>query len=167
MLGQLSYRFAGVADAIPAATLLQALDTYYHPDKPHPSVATYGEMVTRTLSTAEGTRFALAFSGEQPVGIACIAVLRPGNSLKGLIFLKDLFVMEAARGAGVGRGLMGFLSRFALAEGIGRIDLQTDTDNEGARKLYEALGGTRREKVAYSFGAEAMSDLSERSQLAD
>lgn len=157
----IEYRFAGAVDAASVAALLRALDSHYHPEKTHPSKAVYLQMVGRVFDGREGTRFVLAIRNGKPVGIACIAILRPGNSLKGLIFLKDLFVVEAARGLGIGRGLMGFLSQLALAKGIGRIDLMTDSDNDGAVRLYEALGGKRREKVAFTFDIDAMKKLAD------
>ncbi|MFD2264390.1 GNAT family N-acetyltransferase [Lacibacterium aquatile] len=155
------YRFAGAVDAASVAALLRALDSHYLPEKTHPSKAVYLAMVGRVFDSREGTRFVLAIRKGKPVGIACIAILRPGNSLKGLIYVKDLFVVEAARSIGIGRGLMGFLASLALAKGIGRIELATDTDNQGARRLYEALGASKPEKIAYRFEVEAMKRMAD------
>ncbi|MFY0100128.1 GNAT family N-acetyltransferase, partial [Acinetobacter baumannii] len=79
-----------------------------------------------------GTQFALARHAGRPVGLAAFAVIHPGRRLKGLIFLKDLFVAPEARGLGTGEALMRFLARFAVDNGIGRIDLTAEPHNEGA-----------------------------------
>jgi len=153
-------RVAGIADAPLAAELLCAMDRHYRPDAKLPMPANYERMVAETISGREGTRFLLCLSAEgRPLGIGCFAVLRPGRDVTGLVFVKDLFVTEEARGQGVGTALMRFLARFCLAHGIGRIDLGTDTGNEGARRLYAALGGVVAGKVSYSFWSEALKQL--------
>ncbi len=148
--------FADAAAIPEVARLLRAMDAFYRPGEALPDDATYLATVRRTMETREGTRFVLARAGGAAVGLACIAVLRPGRNLAGLVFLKDLFVDESARDRGVGRALMGFLARFAVEHGIGRIDLTTGRDNAGARRLYAALGGEEQDKVFFSFPAERL-----------
>jgi len=46
--------------------------------------------------------------------------------------------------------MMGFLAAFAVEQGLGRIDLATDIGNEGAQRLYDELGGTRRPEAGFS-----------------
>ncbi|WP_245428883.1 GNAT family N-acetyltransferase [Mesorhizobium sp. WSM3860] len=52
--------------------------------------------------------FALAFAGGEVAGLASVAIAHPGIDLERLMFLKDLFVREEARNAGVGEALIGF-----------------------------------------------------------
>lgn len=157
----LDLRFATAGDAAAVALMLREMDAHYRPGAVLPTAETYRRVAEATLVEREGTRFALCFAGGVPVGIACIGVLRPGRDLQGLVFLKDLFVAERARGRGVGRALMGFLARFALASGLGRIDLTTDADNAGARRLYTRLGGGASDKVFFTFRADALARLAE------
>jgi GNAT superfamily N-acetyltransferase len=150
-------RLARETDAAKVADVLRAMDRHYRPDAVLPEMGDYVAMARAAIGGREGTRFALCLSAAgEAVGIACFAVLRPGRDLKGLVFVKDLFVRETARGQGLGTLLMRFLARFCLDQGIGRIDLGTDASNEGAQRLYAALGGDVADKVNYSFWTDAL-----------
>ena len=148
----ISIVFATPADAPRVAELIGAMDAHYRPGETLPPAGDYRAMVAATLREREGTRFVLASGADgAPLGLACIAVIRPGRDLKGLVYLKDLFVVEAARGRGLGRRLMAFIARFAADNGIGRIDFTTDRGNEGAQRLYAALGAQAVEKIYYTL----------------
>lgn len=98
--------------------------------------------------------FALAFVGGEVGGLA---IAHPGIDLERLLFLKDLFVRDKARNAGVGRALIGFLADHCLREGIGRIDLTTEDWNEGALRFYDRLGAERHgQKVFLRLSGEAL-----------
>jgi GNAT superfamily N-acetyltransferase len=155
-------RFATRADAPAVAKLLREMDTHYRLGESLPQPAEYEASVARTLETREGTRFALCLLAGVPQGVACIGVLRPGRDLKGLVFVKDVFVREEAQGQGLGTELMRFIAAFALAEGIGRIDLTTPVSNRGAQRLYAELGGLVQEKVCFTFPAESLRRLAAR-----
>jgi GNAT superfamily N-acetyltransferase len=152
-------RLATRADAPWLGALIDEMDRHYRGADAVQAVGTAAAMIERTFDTAEGTRFLLAIVSGKPVGIACFAVIRPGRGHAGLIFLKDLFVVENERGKGVGRSLMKQLAAFALAHNIGRIDLTTDHSNTGAQKLYSELGGLARPKVLYTFDGDVLSRL--------
>lgn len=155
----LTFRIAGIADAPAVAALIDDMDAHYRGDGNTVGVAAAITMVEATLRACEGTRFLLALDGAATVGLACFAVLRPGYRHQGLVFLKDLFVPARLRGLGIGRAMMSELARFAVAHGIGRIDLTTDADNAGARALYEGLGGARQEKIMFRFDGAALAAL--------
>lgn len=139
------------------------MDAYYRPGEVLPAPGAYAAMAEATIRTQEGTRFVLCFAGDEPAGLGCFALLRPGRDLKGLIFVKDLFVRAGRRGQGLGRAMLRFIAGVALEQGISRIDLATDVANEGARKLYEALGGVVRPAVYFSFPENALRDLAQPS----
>lgn len=142
-------RLAQPQDARAIAGLIDALEAHYGGEacSPESTLA----MVRDSMAEQEGTRHALAFVDGRPVGLACFAILRPGFRLTGLVFLKELFVEEQARGHAVGAALMRWLADFARARGIGRIDLTTEASNRGARAFYERLGGEPMDKVFYRF----------------
>ncbi|MGQ3054075.1 MAG: GNAT family N-acetyltransferase [Roseateles sp.] len=65
--------------------------------------------------------------------------------------LYDLFVLPAARKAGVGRLLLLAAEARAVADGKSRMDLTTARSNRAAQSLYESLGWARDEVfLAYS-----------------
>jgi hypothetical protein len=72
---QLDMRLATIADAEAAGMLLDAMDLYYRGLGGSAGPAAASEMVRRTISAQEGTKFFLAFAEHRPIGIACFAVL--------------------------------------------------------------------------------------------
>ena len=55
------------------------------------------------------------------------------------IYLEDLFVVDAARGTGLGRRLIAAVAALAVARGCPRLDLSV-LDWNPARRVYERLG---------------------------
>ncbi|MBV7434843.1 GNAT family N-acetyltransferase [Cardiobacteriaceae bacterium TAE3-ERU3] len=69
--------------------------------------------------------------------------------------LNDLFVVQAARGQGVGRALMNAAKAYAKQTGARRLVLETAADNHTAQRLYESLGYQRESGVFhYSLSIE-------------
>jgi GNAT superfamily N-acetyltransferase len=62
---------------------------------------------------------------------------RPG------LYLEDLFVEPAHRGAGIGKALLAELAALAVARGCGRFEWRVLDWNEPSIRFYEALGGRR------------------------
>jgi len=58
------------------------------------------------------------------------------------IYLEDLFVRPAARGAGHGRALLTELARIAVERGYGRVEWAVLDWNAPAQGFYESLGAT-------------------------
>lgn len=150
-------RFAELEDAETVAQLVREMDQHYRPGEELRPETDYRRMAEETIATREGTRFVVAWDREgQGAGLACVAIMRPGRDLQGLLYLKDLYVPERARGGGNGTRIIRFLSAFAVENGIGRMDFTTDIDNIGAQRLYDSLGGVRKEKVYYTLPIEAL-----------
>ncbi len=144
-------RLANLEDAADVAALVRAVDLHYvGPNVAQPLEPTK-DMVERSMRGSEGTRYAVAYLEGQPIGLACFAVLRPGFKLSGLLFVKELFIAEPARGRAVGAALTRWLADYARLRGITRIDLTTDGTNTGAQAFYERLGAERMNKVFYRF----------------
>ena len=61
-------------------------------------------------------------------------------------WLEDLFVEDAARGAGLGRALVEAAIEQALARGCRRMELDVNESNEHAIAFYESLGFTTEPK---------------------
>ena len=56
------------------------------------------------------------------------------------LYLEDLYVTPAHRGAGVGKMLLRHLARIALAEGCGRFEWSVLDWNEPAIRVYDGIG---------------------------
>ncbi|TIO06558.1 GNAT family N-acetyltransferase [Mesorhizobium sp.] len=157
-------RWATAGDAAALAVMLREMAVHYR----QPPLE-----ADRALSAAEKwlgqespayPHFALAFAKGEVCGLASVAIAHPGIDLERLLFLKDLFVRENARNAGVGRALMAFLASHCPREGIGRIDLTTEDWNEGALRFYDGLGAERHDqKVFLRLSGEALKAIPARS----
>ncbi len=107
--------------------------------------ATLPEEVTRTTwqrlhDPAEPVHGLGAFdAGGRLVGIAHYIFHRSTWSAASHCYLNDLFTLPEARGAGVGRALIGRVYAEAEAAGAGRVHWLTHETNAVAQKLYDRV----------------------------
>lgn len=158
----LELHLATASDVNVVGRLIDAMDVHYNGAGNTAGVAGAVALARQTIGSGEGTHFLIAQQDGADAGLACFAVLRPGRRHQGLIFLKDLFVVTAMRKLGVGAAMMAWLARYAIAEGIGRLDLNADHANTQAQALYQGLGGERREILMYRFDGPALWALAGR-----
>jgi len=160
MAGDTILRLAGSDDHEAIAAMNRAMDVFYNPELAPSSAGEVAALMRRIDSDPHlGALVALAFSGGVPVGIAFFVLVHPGRRLGGVLFVKDLFVVAEARGAGIGEALMGFLARFARDKGITRIDLTAEPQNVGAQRFYERLGMKVRPAIYYRLEGERLDAL--------
>lgn len=155
----ITIRIAGSEDAEALAAMIDALNRYYR-DPERQAGETRLAVDGWFRDGTSDTRYALALAGDRPVGFAAFAVLHPGNELRGLLFMKDLFVVPEQRGQGIGERLMRFLAEFCLRLGIGRIDWWVENDQ--SQRFYERLGATALpQKRPMRLEGKALADLAE------
>lgn len=96
--------------------------------------------VAEHLLADPSTDYLLAFDGDQAVGV-CQLRYRP-SVWTGTddCWLEDLFVSEAGRGKGLGRGLIEAAAQRAAGRGCKRIELDVNEQNEAALGLYLSAG---------------------------
>ena len=78
-----------------------------------------------------------------------------------VLALDDLYVRPGARGAGVGRQLMGALAALAAPERL-LIRWGVEVDNVSAQRFYRRLGATLRHKVVAAWTPAAYADAAAR-----
>ena len=128
-------RLATAADRPALALLLAELLPHYA------LPARFTEMIKRDLAALPaGIEFLLALEADALRGVASFAVLFPTDGTKTQLFLKDLYIAEAARRRGLGRALMRGLAGVARERGCVRIDWSTDRTNAAALALYASIG---------------------------
>ncbi len=104
------------------------------------------------------TRFVLAFAGGEPAGYASYAIVHPGSYLRGLMFLKDVYVAADHRNRGIGERIMQFLAEICTDQGLGHIDWVVET--EDSQRFYERLGATLKpQKRFMRLDGKALADL--------
>jgi GNAT superfamily N-acetyltransferase len=157
-------RWAKLADAADLALILREIAAHYR-QSPLTEDAVLAA-VHKWLATESPAypHFALAWRGGEVAGLASVAIAHPGIDLERLLFLKELYVRDGFRDAGIGLELLRFLADFCLAEGIGRIDLTTETWNEGAVRFYDRLGAERHDqKIFLRLGTDRLRALAQQS----
>jgi len=133
-------RRAAVADQPALARLLSDMQAHYRSPDPAGGAAAMARLLTR-----EGEHLPFALLAERDGTVLGLATLTPvlyGGAYQWLLFLKDLYVAEPARGLGIGRALLVAMARIAVEQNYCRIDWTTDASNQGAQRLYDRLGWT-------------------------
>lgn len=79
------------------------------------------------------------------------------------IYLEDLYVRPSARGAGLGKALLGSLAGLALERGCGRLEWSVLDWNQPAIGLYQSLGARPLDDwTVYRLTGPALRDLAEK-----
>jgi len=96
----------------------------------------------------------------RPVGYAAYFETYSTFLARPTLYLEDIFVLEEARGRGVGRALMGALAREAVRRGCGRMEWLVLAWNHPAMGFYERLGACRLDDwVPYRLTADDLARL--------
>jgi GNAT superfamily N-acetyltransferase len=143
----------GDEDAI--AALCAELDEFYG-DAPEGTPAGRAAQVSAALfADPPLARVLLARDEGALAGFASYSFLWPAAGLTASLYLKELYVAQAYRRAGVGQMLMQGLYRIAADRGCSRVEWTTDHDNPGAQAFYASLGvKPRTSKIFYRAGGE-------------
>jgi GNAT superfamily N-acetyltransferase len=132
-----SIRVAGASDAATIVRLIRALAAYEHMlDRVR---ITEADVLRDGFGERPCFECLLAEAGGEAVGFA---LHRPSYSTfdgRPGLYVEDLFVVESARGLGIGRLLMARLAAIARARGCSRLSLAVLPWNP-AREFYHRLG---------------------------
>lgn len=152
MSTETNVRRAGASDRAVLARLLSDMQAHYgSPDPPGGA----DEMARLLIREGERLPFALlAGRDATTLGVATLTPVLFGGAFQWLLFLKDLYVTEQARGLGVGRALLVAMARIAVDENYCRIDWTTDASNKGAQRLYDRLGVPRHDKPFFRLSGD-------------
>ena len=150
----LTVRPAGPADLRNLATLMLDADRHYWGERPD-AVAACRRAAERTLAPDSECRALLGIDGNEAVAFATYAILHPGLTEHGTLFMKDLFVLADRRGGGTGEAMMRAVARIAAERGCARFDWTAETDNPRALAFYDRIAARRvTEKVYYRFAGD-------------
>ena len=131
---------ASPGDAEAIALLAEEMDRFYGATEVEP-LDLRVRQITDAIFAAQPSAYALlAWQDDRLVGFAAYSFLWPAVGLTRSLFLKELYVVEAVRRAGVGKQLMEALFGIAVKNDCSRVEWQTETANEAARSFYTGLG---------------------------
>jgi len=123
------------------------------------------EILAGLAALPAGVDILIAVKGAGLLGFASASNLYPGPGLKSGFFLKEIYVADAARGAGLGRKLMTALAELAVERGHRRIDWTADADDAALLRFYDGLGAaTYPKKVFYRLTGDALVRLASADQ---
>jgi GNAT superfamily N-acetyltransferase len=105
----------------------------------------------RFLAPSEDGMLLGARRDDALIGYACLywhfTSLVPAET----VLMNDLFVIEAARGVGVGRALIEASAAIARERGAYQLQWVTAPDNAPARRLYETTGAESEPSIEYEL----------------
>jgi GNAT superfamily N-acetyltransferase len=131
-------RAASPADAAVVLQFIRSLADYER--LAHECHATLEQVQQTLFGERPAAEVVLAWRGAEPVGFALFFPNYSTFLAKPGLFLEDLFVIPAARGAGVGRALLTFLANEAVRRGAGRLEWNVLDWNAPAIGFYESVG---------------------------
>jgi GNAT superfamily N-acetyltransferase len=134
----LSIRFAVRTDVPAILGFIKDLAEYEKLS--HEVVADEAKLDTTLFGPRPAAEVLIAEVDGQPVGFALFFTSYSTFLAKPGLYLEDLFVRPAARGAGVGSALLSALARIAVQRHYGRVEWSVLDWNEPAIRLYRSLG---------------------------
>ena len=87
------------------------------------------------------------------VGYACLYWHFSSLEAAESVLMNDLYVIDEARGEGVGRALIEATAEVARERGVPYVEWSTAPDNTTAQRLYDSTGAKRSEWVSYELRA--------------
>jgi len=128
----------------------------------HEVLATAADL-ERTLFGADPAAHALIASIDgEPVGMAVWFYNYSTWLARRGVYLEDLYVTPAHRGAGVGRALLSHLARIAIDNDCPRLEWSVLDWNEPAIKAYQAVGASPKDEwIGYRLSGDALAALAE------
>ncbi len=106
----------------------------------------------RFLAPSEDGMLLGARGGGKLLGYACLYWHFSSLAAAETVLMNDLFVVEGARGEGVGRALIEAGAAVARERGAACLEWATEPGNLTAQRLYDSIGAARSEWVEYELG---------------
>lgn len=128
----------------------------------HEVVATEASLRESLFGERPAVDVVIARSGTEPVGFA--VWFKNYSTFLGRqgLYLEDLFVLPQWRGRGIGRALLAYLARLAVAGGYGRLEWSVLDWNAPAIGFYRSVGARPMEEwTVYRLTGDALTRLAE------
>lgn len=150
-------RSATHGDVEAIALLMEDLDRFYGATDVEPPGQRVPQIAAALLREPKAAYVLLAWDGERLVGMAAYSFLWPATGVTRSLYLKELYVIEAARGKGIGTFLIQRLCQVAIENECSRVEWTTDKGNVLGEAFYERLGVPQnQEKIFYRLGGEGI-----------
>lgn len=94
------------------------------------------------LDTSHAMKLLMAVDGEERLGFLLYTTHDFSRSVRPVAYLLDFYVVETARGQGIGKALIAHLAELGRVKGWLKVYWMTQVDNADARRLYDKFGQT-------------------------
>ena len=101
-------------------------------------------------------RVLIAVMDARIVGSVVLNVTFPAYELTRALYVRDLYISNAARRTGVGSLLVRAAARLTYEQGFSALDWTTETGNSAARKMYKSCGARVLPRTYYRLAREDM-----------
>lgn len=105
----------------------------------------------RFLAPSEDGMLLAARRDGELLGYACLYWHFSSLAAAETVLMNDLFVVEPARGEGIGRALIEASAAVARERGAHTLEWATEPENGTAQRLYDTTGAERSQWVAYEL----------------
>lgn len=134
-------------------------------------LAEYERLLDEVIATEDGLReslfgerpgaeVAIGYADGVPVGLAVYFHNYSTFTGRAGLYLEDIFVKPEWRRQGLGRQLLGYVARVAVARGCGRLEWSVLDWNEPAIRFYKNLGAQAMDEwTIYRMTGEALEKL--------
>jgi GNAT superfamily N-acetyltransferase len=140
--------------------LLHDMSIHYNGGNASSREAVRANLLENILGPNSGVDLVVALDGNRVCGMAAISLLYPAPKEQAQLFMKELYVHSADRGAGIGEKLMQWLAKYALENRCIRFDWTVDEANAQALRFYNELGATHiKNKLYFRFAGESLRAL--------
>lgn len=92
-----------------------------------------------------------AWEGDALLGFGCFYRHKSSLTATNIVLMNDLYVIENARGKGVGRSLIEAGTDLAREWGASHLSWATAPDNKTAQRLYDSLGAEKSTWLEYEI----------------
>jgi GNAT superfamily N-acetyltransferase len=124
------------------------------------AVATEADLRESLFGPQARAEVAIAHAGEEAVGFAVWFHNYSTFLGRAGLYLEDLFVVPQWRGRGIGRQLLAYVARIAVARGCGRMEWSVLNWNELAIRFYRRMGARAMDEwTVYRVTGEALTQL--------
>ncbi|WP_162906719.1 GNAT family N-acetyltransferase [Algihabitans albus] len=148
---------AGLEDIEDLVPLALEMERFYGADNKIDATVAAARLRAALPLPADGALL-LARSAE-PLGFAMLYRMFPGRDLEPVWYLKELFVVAAGRGQGVGERLMQAAAAAVVRRGGQRLEFTTGSENAAAQRFYDRLQIPVVGKVFYRLEDEGLERL--------
>ena len=140
------------ADLVELLPMMRAYCDFYEVDPPDQGLEDLARALIAEPET-DGVQLIARGEAGEPLGFATVFWSWQTLTAARVGVMNDLFVVQEARGGGVGRALIEECRRRAGDRGAAELTWETAPDNATAQRLYRSLGAVESRWISYSLQA--------------